>query len=227
MRLLLVEDEVRLANALSRILRDNQMLVDVANDGDDGLELALTNTYDAMILDVLLPKRSGFEVLETIRSSSIQTPVLLLTALDTVENRVKGLDLGADDYLVKPFHHQELLARLRALTRRGDVLAGVASITVGPFSIELTERIASKSGIPLNLTAKEFHLLELLLRNHGKVLSKEIILDRVWGPDAQVIANAVENYVHFLRKKIDDADEPSFIETIRGVGYRFRIPSKG
>src|SRR5579875_4052371 len=222
MRLLIVEDERRLAAALVQLCRENQYVVDVAYDGENGLDLALTNSYDALILDIMLPKLSGLEILQRIRKEHLDVPVLLLTAKDTVEDRVTGLDSGADDYLVKPFANKELLARIRALTRRTGNIAGTDSLHVGPFTLDLVGRQVSRDGKVLPLTTKEFQFMELLMRNHGKVLSKEIILDRVWGPDADVIANAVENYVHFLRKKIDLPGQPSFIETVRGVGYVFK-----
>jgi DNA-binding response OmpR family regulator len=227
MRLLFVEDERRLASALAQLCREHHYTVDVANDGDTGLDLALTNSYDAVILDIMLPRLSGLDILRHIRKNQLDVPVLLLTARDTIADKVTGLDLGADDYLVKPFANEELLARIRALTRRTGNLAGTEALEIGPFSLDLSAREISRSGEILSLTVKEFQLMELLMRNHGKVLSKEVILDRVWGPDADVIANAVENYIYFLRKKIDLSGLPSFIETVRGVGYCFKIHSSG
>lgn len=226
MRLLIVEDEVRLAAALEQLCLENQYAVDVAHDGETGLDLALTNSYDAIILDIMLPKLSGLEILKYIRQEHMDVPVLLLTARDTVEDRVTGLDTGADDYLVKPFANKELLARIRALTRRTGNLAGTETMHAGPFSLDLTQRQVRRNDELLALTTKEFQLLELFMRNPGKVLSKEVILDRVWGPDADVIGNAVENYVHFLRKKVDIPGQPSFIETVRGVGYVFKAPAE-
>ena len=203
MRVLLVEDEVRLAAVIQQMLRDQQFVSDVAHDGQTGLELALTDSYDALILDIMLPKLSGIEIVKQVRKTGLDVPILLLTARDSVDDRVLGLDVGADDYLVKPFANRELLARLRALTRRQGSLSGTDTMEAGPFSIDLTQRIAQRDGVNLSLTLKEFQLLELLMRNHDRVLSKELILDRVWGPEAPVFGNAVENYVHFLRKKID------------------------
>lgn len=221
MRILLVEDEVRLASALKQLLKEHQYAVDVAHDGETGCDLALTDSYDLAILDIMLPKMSGLDILRAMRKAGLQTPVLLLTAKDTVEDRVTGLDAGADDYLVKPFDNKELLARVRALSRRTGLLAGGDAIEAGPFRLDLNTRTVTRNGEPLALTAKEFQLLELFIRNPNKVLSKEVILDRVWGPDADVIGNAVENYVHFLRKKIDEPNLPSYITTVRGVGYMF------
>ncbi|MFB5188858.1 response regulator transcription factor [Alicyclobacillus fastidiosus] len=221
MRILLVEDERRLAAALKQLLKENQYVVDVEHDGETGYDLATTDSYDIVILDIMLPNMSGIDILKGMREQEIQTPVLLLTAKDTVEDRVVGLDAGADDYLVKPFDNKELLARVRALTRRTGQISGTDAMEAGPFRLDFTTRTVTRNDEALTLTAKEFQLLELFMRNQGKVLSKEIILDRVWGPDADVIGNAVENYVHFLRKKIDEADKPSYIATVRGVGYIF------
>lgn len=221
MRILLVEDERKLASALKQLCKEHQYVVDMAHDGETGWDLAMTNSYDLAILDIMLPKMTGIEILREMRKHDIHTPVLLLTAKDTVEDRVAGLDAGADDYLVKPFDNKELLARVRALTRRTGQLAGTDAMEAGPFRLDLTTRTVTRNDDPLTLTTKEFQLLELFIRNQEKVLSKEIILDRVWGPDADVIGNAVENYVHFLRKKIDIPDLPSFIATVRGVGYIF------
>lgn len=222
MRILLVEDERRLASALKQLLKEHQYVVDVVHDGDEGFDLALSNSYDLAILDIMLPGMNGIEILKSMRDQEIQTPVLLLTAKDTVEDRVSGLDAGADDYLVKPFDNKELLARVRALSRRTGPLSGTDAMEAGPFRLDFGSRTVTRHEELLTLTAKEFQLLELFLRNQGKVLSKEIILDRVWGPDADVIGNAVENYVHFLRKKIDETDKPSYIATVRGVGYLFQ-----
>lgn len=222
MRILVVEDERRLASALKQLLKEHQYVVDTVHDGETGFDLALTDSYDLVVLDIMLPKMTGIEILREMRKEHVHTPVLLLTAKDTVEDRVTGLDSGADDYLVKPFDNKELLARVRALTRRTGQVSGTDAMESGPFRLDLSARTVNKRDQLLTLTAKEFQLLELFMRNQGKVLSKEIILDRVWGPDADVIGNAVENYVHFLRKKIDESDKPSYIATVRGVGYVFQ-----
>ncbi len=224
-RILLVEDEKPLADALMQLFRDSRYLADVAYDGEAGLDLALTNSYDVLVLDIMLPRLNGLEIVRKVRAEKLDVPILLLTARDAVDDRVQGLDAGADDYLVKPFANKELLARLRALTRRTGSLAGTDTMQVGPFTIDLSSRTAKRDDQPLSLTSKEFQMLELFMRNQGKVLSKELILDRIWGPDASVMSNAVENYVHFLRKKIDVPGHHSYIETVRGVGYVFKIPS--
>jgi DNA-binding response OmpR family regulator len=221
-RILLVEDERKLASAVAQLLKEHHYLVDVAYDGDSGLELAYSDCYDLLILDVMLPKQSGLDIVKSVRQAHMNVPVLLLTARDTIDDKVDGLDAGADDYLGKPFANRELLARIRALTRRMGNVAVVGDVTVDGFTIQLNEHVITREGIPLALTLKEFQLLELLIRNHGKVMSKELILDRVWGPEADIVANAVENYIHFLRKKIDVPGQSSFIDTVRGVGYVFR-----
>jgi DNA-binding response OmpR family regulator len=225
MRILLVEDEKRLASAVAELLKEHQYITDVAHDGETGLDLALVDCYEVLVLDIMLPKKSGLDIVREVRKAGMDVPILLLTARDTVDDRVTGLDVGADDYLVKPFANKELLARIRALTRRTGNVSGTDILSVGPFHIHLSERIIKRNDEALNFTLKEFQLLELLMRNRDKVMSKELILDRVWGPDADVIGNAVENYIHFLRKKIDIPGQPSFIDTVRGVGYVFRVKS--
>ncbi|KPV43628.1 response regulator transcription factor [Alicyclobacillus ferrooxydans] len=223
MRLLLVDDEKRLAAAVKQLLIENNYAVDTAYEGNKGLDLALMNSYDLLILDVMLPGQSGLHIVKAVREAQLQVPILLLTARDAVDDRVKGLDAGADDYLVKPFANQELLARVRALCRRNHPLVAVDTLTVGPLSLNMGEHVIRLEDTPLSLTNREYQLLELLMRNHGKVLSKELILDRVWGPEADLIANAVENYIYFLRKKLEKLSEFVHIETVRGVGYVLRV----
>ncbi len=226
MRVLVVEDERRLLRALAQLLRDSNYTVDTADDGLDGQRQALENTYDVIVLDVMLPGRSGYDIVRTLRKEGLSTPILLLTAKDAVRDRVEGLDCGADDYLVKPFATQELLARVRALTRRTGEVIGAESYEVGPFVMDSVHRAISLHGEPLALTPKEFQLLEFFLRHPGQVLAKELILDRLWGLEADV--NIVETYVHFLRRKLDlhlrdrADDQRPFIETLRGVGYRLK-----
>lgn len=219
MRLLLVEDEQRLSEALAYILKKNKYVVDVAYDGEDGQEMATTGTYDLIILDRMLPGKEGVAVLKELRALNITTPVLLLTARDTVEDRVTGLDAGADDYLVKPFATEELLARIRALSRRQteqirSEKIELASLIFDPLSCEITNNQDT-----IKLTFKESQLLELFMRNLGQVITKEQILDRVWGLDSDVEMNNVEIYIHYLRKKLNWSDCPIRIETIRGIGY--------
>lgn len=217
MRLLLVEDEPRLSEALTYILKKNSYGVDIALDGETGLDMAETGVYDLIILDRMLPRKEGVSLLKDLRRQGINTPVLLLTAKDSIQDRIEGLDAGADDYLIKPFSTDELLARLRALGRRtpshiqGEALT-MAGFTFKPLHCELT-----KDNKTVKLTLKESLLLELFMRNPGQVITKEQILDRVWGLDTDVEANNVEIYVHYLRKKLNSPDLK--IETVRGIGY--------
>lgn len=219
MRILLVEDEKRLVTALVHILKKNNYGVDVAYDGQTGQDMAETAIYDLVVLDRMLPKKDGVAVLKDLRSQGIKTPVLLLTAMDAIDDRVTGLDAGADDYLVKPFDTKELLARIRALGRRQDLpiqgdLLQISSLILDPLKCE-----ASCGNHSTKLTVKECQLLDLFIRNKGQVLSKEQIFDRVWGFDTEVEVNNVETYVHYLRKKLTAIESPVILETIRGVGY--------
>ena len=226
LRILIIDDEKRLLQALEQLLKDQNYNVDTAEDGAQGLRKALENAYDLLIVDVMLPYLTGYELVSQLRQEGDSTPILFLTAKDSVTDRVEGLDSGADDYLVKPFATQELLARVRALTRRSGDLIGVNELESGRFRLDLIARTVYFEGQVLTLTPKEFQLLELFLRNPNRILPKELILDRVWGLDMDI--NVVESYVHFLRKKIQlliadttVATSP-VIETVRGVGYRLK-----
>ncbi|SHK70210.1 DNA-binding response regulator, OmpR family, contains REC and winged-helix (wHTH) domain [Desulforamulus aeronauticus DSM 10349] len=212
-----MEDEKRLADALTYILKKNNYGVDTAYDGETGQAMAETGVYDVIILDRMLPYKEGVEIVKALRTQGISTPVLLLTAKDSVENRIEGLDAGADDYLIKPFSTGELLARVRALGRRklaqlGGEKIEAYGLTLDPLRCELT-----KGEEVIKLTLKESLLLELLMRNVGQVITKEQILDRVWGLDSDVEISNVETYVHYLRKKLTFSEVS--IGTIRGVGY--------
>jgi len=228
--MLIVDDEVKLLRALEQTFGELHYAVDTAKDGERGLELAQAGGYDVLVIDVMLPRMTGYQIVESLRTSGDSTPILLLTAKDAVDDRVQGLDSGADDYLVKPFAMKELTARVRALTRRtGDVM-GTKTQVVGPFELDLVSRTVTHHGALLALTAKEFQLFEMFLRNPGQVLPKELILDRIWGFEGPEDTNAVEIYVHFLRKKIDArrtvgerTERASYIETVRGVGYVLRV----
>jgi DNA-binding response OmpR family regulator len=222
MRLLLVEDEKRLAGALSHILKKNAYGVDVAYDGESGQGMAETGIYDIIVLDRMLPGKEGLEVLKALRQKGITTPVLLLTARDAVEDRVDGLDAGADDYLVKPFATEELLARLRALARRRPDQLQSEEIRVGSLTLDPLHCEASYNNEAVKLTLKETRLLELFMHNHGQVITKEQLLDRVWGLDADVEPNNVEIYIHYLRKKLAGLKCSVRLETVRGIGYRLR-----
>ncbi len=219
MNLLIVEDDVRLASALAHILEEAGHKVDVANDGQTGYDFAAQGSYDVAILDVMLPKKNGFDIVADMRRAGIATPVLMLTARDAVPDKIRGLDSGADDYMTKPFAPAELMAHLRALTRRrGEVEFEV--IEAFGLSLDLNERELSREGSSIHLSAKEFALARVLMGNAGKTVPKATIIDRVWGAAAAVEDNNVEAYVSFLRKKLRFLEADAHIETIRSVGYR-------
>ena len=222
MRLLLVEDDKRLSEALAFILKKYNFLVDVAYDGISGQEIALGGLYDLIILDRMLPQKEGVSVLRELRRNGVSTPVLLLTARDAVEDRVEGLNSGADDYLIKPFATEELLARIRSLLRRPPAILRGDKIRAGDLVLDPYVGEASMEDKVFRLTAKESQLLEYLMRNRGQILTKDQIISRVWGYDADIEANAVEIYVHFLRKKLRQVGSDIFIKTVRGIGYCLR-----
>lgn len=219
MRLLLVEDEKRLADALAYIFKKHSYGVDVAYDGETGQEMAETGIYDLIILDRMLPKKEGIAVLKELRAQNIKTPVLLLTAKDAIEDRVQGLDAGADDYLVKPFATEELLARVRALSRRQNEQLHSESLSVASLVLDPLRCEATNGRVTIKLTVKESQLLELFMRNRGQVITKDQILNRVWGLDTDVEMNNVEIYIHYLRKKLTPEQFNIRIETVRGIGY--------
>ena len=219
MRLLLIEDEQKLSDALVSILEDSNYQVDAAYDGESGQDMAETGIYDLIILDRMLPLKEGVQVLKAFRKKGIQTPVLLLTAKDTIEDKVEGLDSGADDYLVKPFSTKELLARIRALSRRQPEQIQPDILKAGSLMLDI-HRCEAKNNLGIiKLTYKEAQLLELLIRKKGKVISKEHILDKVWGMSSDVEMNNIEIYIHYLRKKLNPDHCRIQIETIRNVGY--------
>ncbi len=224
MRILFVEDNRRLSNSLKVSLEDDGYAVDVAYDGIEGQELAEITPYDVIILDIMLPGRSGLEVCQELRKQRIKIPVLMLTARDAVEDRVKGLDSGADDYLVKPFAIEELRARLRALLRRDNPdksgFLTVADLVMDPASHEV-----SRNGTMIDLTAKEFSLLEYLMRNPNRLITREMAENHVWSYDYDGVSNVVDVYIRRLRRKIDDGFGVKLIETVRGVGYKLRKPT--
>ncbi len=221
MRILVVEDEVKLAGLLRRGLAEEGHAVDVASRGEEELWRAEATSYDALVLDVMLPGADGFEVCRRLRQAGVWTPVLMLTARDAVEDRVAGLDAGADDYLAKPFDFAELLARLRALRRRGAAERPVV-LAVGGLSLDPAARAVTRDGVPIELSAKEFALLETLMRRAGEVLSRYQLLEAAWDSDYDNRSNVVDVYVSYLRAKIDRPFGTRSIETVRGVGYRMR-----
>ena len=226
MRILVVEDEQKVASFIQKGLEEEGHAVDVALDGEDGLTMALDAVHDLVVLDIMLPKRDGLSVLRELRQRRIQTPVLLLTARDAVPDRVTGLDAGADDYLVKPFAFDELLARIRALLRRrgGDRLA---VLTAADLSLDPATREVRRGGKKIELTAKEFALLEYLLRNKGRVLNRALIAQHVWDYDFDSSTNVIDVYINYLRKKVDADFTPRLIHTVRGAGYVLREEAGG
>jgi two-component system OmpR family response regulator len=221
MRVLVVEDEQRMAGLLKRALEEEGYAVDVATDGPDGLWMATENPYGAIVLDVMLPGMDGFKVCRQLRQKEVWAPVLMLTARDDVGDRVRGLDAGADDYLVKPFSLMELAARLRALARRDDRSRPV-TLSVGDLKLDPAAKRAWRGEHELDLSPKEFALLELLLRNPGNVLTRSQIIDTVWDFAYDGTSNVVDQYVTYLRRKVDRPFGRNDIETVRGVGYRLR-----
>ncbi len=221
MKILVVEDDQPLLETIISILKEESYEVDFAVDGDNGLFLAKQNIYDLLICDIMLPQRSGLVIVKELRNNEIHIPVLFLTAKDSVQDRVNGLDAGADDYLVKPFAVAELLARVRALLRRKRTVEE-EEIRYGPISLRQSEHDGFVDGKPLKLTIKEYELLEYLLYNREQILTREQIFDRVWGFDSEAAISIVDVYVHFLRKKLAQSGYGQYIQTVRGVGYVFR-----
>jgi two-component system copper resistance phosphate regulon response regulator CusR len=223
MKILIVEDEQKTGDYLKQGLSEAGFVADLARDGVDGLHLALTDDYDLVVLDVMLPRLDGWQVLREIRHKGKHLPVLFLTARDQVEDRVKGLEFGADDYLVKPFAFSELLARVRALLRRGRTNEPEL-LQVADLELDLLRRRVTRAGKRIDLTAKEFALLELLLRRQGEVLPRSLIASQVWDMNFDSDTNVIEVAVRRLRAKIDDDFEPKLIRTVRGMGYVLEIP---
>ena len=221
MRALVVEDEPTVAAFIEGCLRETSIAVDVATDGDEGFRLAIENAYDVIILDLMLPIRDGFSVVRGLRAEGVVSPVICLTARDAVDDRVKGLDSGADDYLVKPFSPSELLARIRALVRRTSAVS-MNPIRVHDLTIDLVTRHVERGGRRIDLTSREFALLEYLARNAGHVLTRAMILEKVWDMNQDPLTNAVDVQVTRLRKKVDHGYKSSLIHTVRSVGFVLR-----
>jgi DNA-binding response OmpR family regulator len=222
MRLLVVEDEQRLAELIARRFRSEHYDVDLAFDGDDGLTRALSGGYDAIVLDRMLPGIDGVELCRRLRRMKVETPILMLTARRELEERVEGLNAGADDYLGKPFAFSELLARVRALTRRAERPLLPNVLQVDDLRLDMQRHRVEMAGTEVELSPREFALLEYLMRNAGQVVTREQILDRVWGYDAEPEGNVIDLYVHYLRRKLDVARPEPLIRTVRGVGYTIR-----
>lgn len=224
MWVLVIEDDERLADLLRRGLEAESFTVDIATDGEEGEDQARLNAYDALIVDWRLPRKSGRDLLENLRNDGVKTPAIMLTALDDVEHRVAGLDAGADDYLAKPFSFEELLARLRAVTRRPPMAQQDRTLAIGPLVMNTERRTVTVSGESLSLRPKEYALLEVLLRNAGSVLSRSVLAERVWGSALYVSDNVIDVTVSGLRQKLRDTDEGRLqLETMRGVGYRLTV----
>lgn len=221
MRVLVVEDDAGIRSFVTKGLRESGFMTDTAADGVEGLARATADPYDVLILDLMLPGRDGFNVLRDFRRQGFKTPVICLTARDGVDDRVRGLDFGADDYLVKPFSFAELLARIRALMRRGTGLAS-NPVVVGDLSIDLLGRQVQRAGQRIDLSTREFALLEYLARNAERVLTRTMILEKVWDMHQDPLTNVVDVHINRLRKKIDHGFERPLIHTIRGVGYVLR-----
>ena len=218
MRILLVEDEEKVSGFVARGLMAERFAVDVIGDGQAGLELATTYSYDLVILDLMLPKMDGTQVLRRLRSQNVNVPVLILTARDAVSDKVGNFDVGADDYLTKPFAFAELLARVKALLRRGPVSRS-SVVRVGDLELDRLSQQGKRAGKRIDLTSEEYSLLEYLMSNAGRVLSRTMIIEHVWDQSFDGITNIVDVYVRHLRSKVDDAFDHKLIHTVRGVGY--------
>ncbi|MEZ5447168.1 MAG: heavy metal response regulator transcription factor [Gammaproteobacteria bacterium] len=224
MKLLVVEDETKTGAYVQKGLSEAGFVVDLAHSGLDGHHLAMTEDYDLIVLDVMLPDVDGWRILEALRKADRRTPVLFLTARDSVDDRVKGLELGADDYLVKPFAFAELLARVRTLLRRGSATVSADTLQVADLTVDLGRRRASRQGKRINLTSREFALLELLVRRRGEVLPRSLIASQVWDMNFDSDSNVIDVAIRRLRAKIDDSYVPKLIHTVRGMGYRLDVP---
>lgn len=225
MRILIVEDETRLAETLRQLMEDQRYQADMVGDGADGVDYGLTGQYDLIILDVMLPKVDGFEVARRLRSAHISTPILMLTARDDISDKIGGLDCGADDYMTKPFDSGELMARVRALTRRqGEVLGDV--LKVGDLSLECSSRLLRVGERSVRLGFKEFEVMRLLMVNSRAVVSKETLIAKIWGLDSEAEDNNVEVYISFLRKKLAYLGSRIAISTVRKVGYYLEYPGE-
>ncbi|WP_019907869.1 MULTISPECIES: response regulator transcription factor [Thermoanaerobacter] len=218
MRILIVDDEENLVNALYKALKEEGYSVDIAQDGLEGLEYAKMNVYDVIILDIMLPGMDGIKILENLRNEGINTPVLMLTAKDATEDKVKGLDTGADDYMTKPFELCELMARIRALLRR-EAPTKSPILKVADLELNTLTRQVKRGDKEITLTSKEFALLEYMMRNAGRVLTRTQIADHIWDYEFDGFSNIIDVYIRYLRKKIDDDFENKLIHTIRGSGY--------
>ncbi|MBI4905654.1 MAG: response regulator transcription factor [Acidobacteria bacterium] len=224
MRILVIEDEKRIADFVCRGLESAGYAVDVANDGNSSLNLSRDTAYDLIILDLGLPDIDGLEVLDRVRNRKVAPPVLILSARNAVDDRVKGLELGADDYMVKPFAFVELLARVRALLRRGQPIP--ERLQIGDLLLDCIRRKVTRAGTSIELAPKEFSILEYMMRNPGRPLSRTMIVEHVWDMDYDGLTNIVDVYIRHLRSKIDDGQAVRLIHTVRGIGYMLELPER-
>lgn len=224
MRVLVIEDEQKMADLIKRGLEEEGMEVETAYDGETGLEAAKSGNHDLIVLDLGLPGRDGLEVASDLRESGSKTPVLILTAQDSTEMKVKGLDTGADDYLTKPFAFAEMLARIRALLRRTHT-EDTTRLQIGDLVLNLINRRVSRAGKEVQLTNKEFSLLEYFMRHPDEILSRETLSEKVWDETFDTLTNVIDVYINYLRNKIDRQYEPKLIQTVRGVGYKLQTPA--
>ena len=225
MRLLVAEDQKDLNDIITKTLTRNHYTVDSCFDGEEALDYLDMTEYDAVILDIMMPKKNGLEVLKTLRASGNSVPVLLLTARDSISDRVTGLDAGADDYLIKPFAFEELLARIRAMLRKREGRAQ-NRCQVANLTVDFDTRTVMRDSVPITLSSKEFSILEYLVNNQGIVLSRDRIEQHIWNYDYEGGSNVVDVYIRYLRKKIDDGFEPKLIHTVRGAGYVLKVPER-
>lgn len=219
MRILIVEDEPKIARFIYKGLAEEGYAVDIARDGEEALSFTQSAPYDLIILDLLLPKTDGVTVCRKIRASNLSVPVLILTARDSIEDRVTGLDAGADDYLVKPFAFTELLARIRALLRRPRALTN-NTLRIRDLVMDVSKHTVERGGVLIGVTPKEYSLLEYMMRNQGQVLTRTQIMEHIWNYDYYAGSNVVDVYIRYLRKKIDEGRSVKLIKTVRGVGYK-------
>jgi DNA-binding response OmpR family regulator len=223
MRVLVVEDDKKLASYVEKGLREAGFAVDGSDNGDDGLQRALQSSYDAAVVDVMLPKLDGLTLIERMRAQKVLTPVLILSAKRSVDDRIRGLQTGGDDYLTKPFYFTELLARIQALIRRANHESEPTSLKVGDLSMDLLKREVLRAGIRIDLQPREFALLEYLMRNHDRVVSKTMIIEHVWGYGFDPLTNIVDVLISRLRNKVDHNFDRKLIHTFRGVGYALKL----
>ena len=225
MRILVVEDEKKINDIIVKTLKQEKYGVDSCFDGEEAIRYVEGTEYDAVILDIMLPKLDGFEVIKRIRAKKNKVPILLLTARDNIDDKVKGLDYGADDYLVKPFIFEELMARIRVLLRRNSGNADNV-VTIANLKVDLDAKTVFRDDLLIKLSGREYSILEYLIRNKGKILSRERIEDHIWNYDYEGGTNVIDVYIRYLRKKIDDSYTPKLIHTIRGLGYVLRVDNE-